>query len=68
MAESGLKAIDYPVNAIFEDIVCIEVYKDSYLQIQQSKISPCLLEEDILKLLDAFQFHNDSVFYQYVKS
>ena len=33
IAESGLKAIDYPVNAIFENIVCIEVHKDTYLQI-----------------------------------
>ena len=33
IAESGLKAIDYPVNAIFENVVRIEVHKDSNLQI-----------------------------------
>ena len=31
IAESGLKAIDYPVNAIVENIVCIKVHKDSHL-------------------------------------
>ena len=33
IAESGLKAIDYTVNAIFENVVRIEVHKDSNLQI-----------------------------------
>ena len=31
IAEIGLKAIDDPMNAIYENIVCIEVHEDSHL-------------------------------------
>ena len=49
----GLYAIDNSKDAIFKDIVCIEVDKDTYLQIHELKICPCLFPKHILHFLHA---------------
>lgn len=63
-----LQTIDYTVYAIVEYIVGVEVDKDTHLQIHQSKIGSCLLEEDILKFFDTLQFNNYPIFDKQVQS
>ena len=54
--------------AIIKDIICVEIDKDTYFQIHQFKISPCLLEKNILKFLYAFQLYNNPVFNKQIQT
>ena len=68
LRDSLLQPIDNTVYAIVENIVRVEVDKDPHLQIHKSKISSCLLEEDILKFFDTLQLNNYTIFNKQVQS
>ena len=61
--QHGLRVINYSVDAVFKNVVCIEVYKYANFQTCQPEIRFGLFPEDVLHFLDTLQFNNHPALY-----